>query len=320
MQKTQVQKNISVIPSARRERSFNLKKIISQRWLHFLVLPAFIITLIFHYVPIYGLVIAFKNYNVAKGILGSPWVGLKWFQLFIENPMFYRLFKNTFLLGFYSILWGFPAPILLALLLNEITHARFKRLVQTVSYLPHFISIVIIVGMLKTFASIDNGLFNQVMAFMGKEPVNFFAEAEYFRTLFVASDIWQQAGWGSIVYLAALSGVDEQMYEAALMDGANRWHKLWYITLPSLVPTITILFIMRVGHIFGANFEKVLLMQNPQTYAMSDVISTYVYREGIEGGRFSYTSAVGLFMSIISFIFLYTTNKLSKKFSENSLW
>lgn len=296
-----------------------IKKCKKQKYLILMSLPAFLIILIFSYFPMYGILMAFQNFNVAKGVSGSPWVGLKWFKLFFDNPLGFRLLKNTFLLGIYSLLWGFPAPIILALLMNEIYHEKFKKIVQTISYLPHFISTVVIVGMLKQMGSYD-GLFNQITGVFGMEPISFFLKPEWFRTLFIGSGIWQGVGWGTIIYLAAISSIDPQLYEAAILDGANRWHNIKYVTLPSIFPTITILFILSIGGILGADFMKVILMYNTKIYEVADIIGTYVYREGIQGARFSYTTAVGLFMSIISFILIYSANFLSKKFSETSLW
>ena len=282
-------------------------------------LPAFLVILVFHYFPVYGLIIAFKDYMPGKGIGGSSWVGFEWFRLFFNNPMAFRLFRNTFLLGFYTLLFGFPAPIILALLLNEIRNNAFKKTVQTISYLPHFISTVIIVGLLKEMTA-TTGLFNQIRIGLGLETAVFFAKARYFRLLFIGSGIWQQVGWGSIIYLAALAGVDVQLYESAIIDGAGRFRQMRYITIPSILPTIIILLLLSVGHIMGADYQKILLMYSPLTYETADVIGTYVYREGLVNARFSYSAAVGLFINVISFLFLFVTNQASKRLSEISLW
>lgn len=297
----------------------HFRELLRQKYLYLMVLPGFLIVLIFAYFPMYGVLIAFKDYNVAKGIWGSPWVGFKYFEEFFKNPLALRTIKNTVLLGLYGLLWGFPAPILLALLLNEIRNLRFKKLVQTISYFPHFISTVIIVGMLKEFASLD-GLFNKITGFFGMEPVQFMSEPEFFRTLFIGSGIWQGLGWGTILYLAALSNADPTLYDVASIDGANRWQKMKHISLPAILPTTMILFIMSVGGILGTDFMKVMLMYNPGVYETADVIGTYVYRVGLDGGRFEYASAVGLMLSIVSFLFVYVTNRFSRKFSETSLW
>jgi putative aldouronate transport system permease protein len=290
-----------------------------QYLLFLMVLPAFLVILIFCYFPMYGVQIAFRDYKVSLGFTRSPWVGLKHFRTFFSNPFAYRTIKNTLLLGLYGLLWGFPAPILLALLFNEINNAAFKRVVQTISYLPYFLSTVIIVGMLKNFAS-NTGIFNQFGAFLGHEPVHFFGESSWFRTLYIGSGIWQGLGWGTIIYLAALSGVNTELYDAAAIDGANRFQRIWHISLPAIFPTISILLILNTGGILAANFEKVLLMYNANIYDVADVIGTYVYREGIGNSKVSYSSAVGLFTSAVSFVLLFITNTISDRLSGNSLW
>ena len=297
----------------------SLRRLNRQKYLMVLVLPAFLTILIFNYFPIYGLIIAFKDYRIGRGILGSSWVGLKWFIRFLNNPLSFRLFRNTFLLGGFSLLWGFPAPIILAILLNEVINRTFKRAVQTVSYLPHFISVVVIVGILKEIMSL-HGPVNAVLVGWGIKPVQFFARPEWFRTLFIGSNIWQSVGWSSIIYLAALSGVDPQLIEASLIDGANRWHKIIHISIPTIMPTIVILLILSMGAILGSDFMKVLLMYNPLTYETADIIGTYVYREGIVDGNYSMATAVGLFMSALSFLFVFIANKISQRVSETSLW
>jgi putative aldouronate transport system permease protein len=290
-----------------------------QKYLYMMVLPGFLVVLIFNYLPMYGVLIAFKDYSVAKGIWGSSWVGFKYFTQFLDNPMAIRTIKNTVLLGLYSLLWGFPAPIILALLFNELRNMVFKRFVQTVSYFPHFISTVIIVGMVKELTSID-GLVNDITGFFGIDPISFLTESQFFRTIFISSGIWQGIGWGTILYLAALSSVDPTLYDVASIDGANRWDKMKNISLPSILPTTIILFILAIGGILGNDFTKILLMYNPGTYETADVIGTYVYREGLEGGRFEYATAVGLMLSVVSFGLIFITNSIVKKFSESSLW
>ena len=294
---------------------------LKQKYLIFMTLPGITVMLLFHYYPIYGIQIAFKNFNIGLGITGSPWAEpfLKWFNLFFSNPLIGRLFRNTLLLGFYSMLWSFPAPIILALIFNEVRSTKYKRVVQTISYLPHFISTVIIVGLLKEIFSFT-GPINSFFKQFGIVPINFMSEPGWFRTLFIGSGIWQGVGWGTIIYLAALSNIDVELYEAADMDGANRIQKMIYITIPSILPTVAVLFILNSGSMLNADFQKVLLMYNPQTYATADIISTYSYREAFETMRYSYSAAVGLLMSLISFIFLWFTNKVSKTLSENSLW
>ncbi|WP_242973343.1 ABC transporter permease [Clostridium thermosuccinogenes] len=284
-----------------------------------MALPGFLVVLIFNYFPMYGILIAFKDYSPVKGILGSDWVGFQHFQDFFRNPMATRILKNTLLLGIYTLLWSFPAPIILALLFNELKNQHFKKLVQTVSYFPNFISVVVVAGMLKEFCSRD-GLFNNLLGLFGVEPIMFLLKPEYFRTIFIASGIWQGVGFGSIIYLAALSSVDPTLYDVAEIDGANRWHKMLHVSWPAIKPTTVILLIFSVGGILGNDYQKILLLYSPETYSVSDVIGTYVYREGLQGARFEYTSAIGLFMSLVSFIILYLTNALSRKVSETSLW
>jgi len=275
--------------------------------------------LIFCYWPMYGVLIAFKDYKVAKGILGSPWVGLKHFINFLTDPYFWKLVRNTLLLNLLSLLFGFPAPILLALLLNEIPRPRYKAFVQTVSYLPHFISTVVVCGMIVNILSTD-GVVNTVLALLGTKRIPFMNRPEWFRFIYVVSGIWQGVGWGSIIYLAALTGVSVEIYEAAIIDGANRFQRILNVNLPCILPTITIMFILNVGSILGVAFEKVLLLYNPMTYETSDVIQTFIYRRGLLDVDFSFATAVGVFQSAIGLIFLATTNALSRRISEVSLW
>jgi putative aldouronate transport system permease protein len=296
-----------------------LRRLVLQRYLILLVLPAFLIILVFHYFPIYGLVIAFKDYGIGKGVWGSKWVGLKWFVQFLTNPFAFRLFRNTILLGVFSLAWGFPAPIILALLLNEIGSKRFKKVTQTISYLPYFISTVVMVGMMRDIFAMS-GPVNALLSNFGIKAILFFDIPGWFRPLFIGSNIWQGVGWGSIIYLAALSGVDPQLHEAAMIDGANRWHRMRHVSIPSIMPTIVVLFILSVGGVLGSDFMKVLLMYSPLTYESADIIGTYVFREGIENTNYSYASAVGFFMAVISFLLVFTTNKISQKVSETSLW
>ncbi len=296
-----------------------LAKVWRQKYLFLMVLPGFLAVLIFNYFPMYGILIAFKDYSPVRGILGSDWVGLQHFQDFFNNPMAFRILKNTLILGVYNLLWSFPVPIILALLFNELKNKIFKKVVQTVSYFPNFISVVIIAGMLTEFCSRE-GLFNQIVRMFGGEPVTFLLEPKYFRTIFIASGIWQSAGFGTIIYLAALSGVDPTLYDVANIDGAGRWQQMWNISLPALKPTMVILLIFSVSGILGSDFQKIILLYNPDTYEVADVIGSYTYREGVLGARFEYTTAIGLFMSVISFILLSLANLISRKVAEVSLW
>ncbi|GBF75098.1 hypothetical protein PA598K_03481 [Paenibacillus sp. 598K] len=282
------------------------------------VIP-FLFFIIFCYIPMFGIVIAFKNYNVFDGIAGSPWVGLQHFRNFLSDPYFYKLIRNTVLIGFYQILFAFPAPIILALLLNELRHALFKRFVQTVSYLPHFLSTVVVCGIIVNFASFE-GLINQFLGVLGMEPIHFLMMPEWFRTIYISSEIWQGIGWGSIIFLAALSGIDSQLYEAATIDGANRWRQMWHVTLPGIAPTIIIMLLFSIGAIMAVSFEKVLLLSNGSNFETADIISTYVYRRGLVSSDFSYATAVGLFNSVVALVFLTIGNTLSRRVSETSLW
>ncbi|WP_376771900.1 ABC transporter permease [Paenibacillus rhizosphaerae] len=284
-----------------------------------MVLPGLITVLVFSYFPMYGITIAFKDYNASKGIMGSPWVGFKYFTTFFHDPMAFRVLKNTLLLGLYTLLWSFPAPIILALLFNELRNKHFKKIVQTVSYFPHFISVVIVAGMLKDFTARD-GLFNQIITYFGGTPIMFLLEPGYFRTIFISSGIWQGVGFGTIIYLAALSGIDPTYYDVAEVDGASRWKKIVHITWPSIKPTTIILLIFALGGILGSDFQKIILLYSPETYSVADVIGSYVYRQGILGARYEYTTAIGLFMSVISFVILYISNWVSRKVSETSLF
>lgn len=295
-------------------------KIKRDRYLLLLVLPCLLYYVVFKYVPIFGIMIAFKDYNMFRGVFASDWVGLKYFQLFIQSPDFWPLLRNTFLLGFYNLLFGFPAPILLALLINEMRNAFFKRFVQTVSYLPHFISNVVVAGVIVMFLSPTSGMVNRILEAIGLDKINFMVEASWFRTIYVSSEIWQHVGWGTIIYLAALSAVDPQLYEASRIDGANRWKQTLHITLPGIAPAIVILLILDIGKIIEIGFEKVYLLSSPVTYETADIISTFVYRTGLALGNYSYATAIDVFTGVISFIFIIGANQISKKVSEHSIW
>ena len=268
----------------------------------------------------YGVQIAFKDFIVTKGITGSPWVGFAHFERFFNSYYFWRLIKNTLGLGLYELLVGFPIPILLALMLNEVKNKFFKRFVQTVTYAPHFLSTVVLVGMLFIFLSPRTGLVNQLIVAFGGEPVPFMVRPEWFKTLYVFSGIWQQMGWSSIIYFAALSGIDPQLHEAATVDGAGRLRRIWHINLPCIMPTIVILLILNTGSILSIGFEKVYLMQNAMNMESSDVISTYVYRSGILGAQYSFSAAVGLFNSVVNAIMLVVVNYMARRVGETSLW
>lgn len=290
------------------------------KYLLLLFLPAFVYYIMFKYVPMFGILISFKDYNPFQGVWASEWAGMKYFKMFFESPESWKLFRNTILLGFYKIIFGFPAPIILALLLNEVRRQVLKRFVQSVSYLPHFISNVVVVSMMFLFLSPSNGIVNNVIEWLGYESINFMQNENYFRSLYVLSDIWQHVGWETIIYLAALSAIDPQLYEAARVDGANRWNQLRHITLPGISSAIIILFILNIGQVLDIGFEKVLLMLNPSIYETADVLSTYVYRTGIQAMNYSYGTAIDLFTSVINLVFILTANWISRKVSDTSLW
>jgi putative aldouronate transport system permease protein len=256
-----------------------------------MLLPVLLYFVIFSYVPMYGVIIAFQDYLPGKSFFSSPWVGFKHFRDFFESIYFFRTIKNTFLLSIYSMIWGFWVPIAFALFLNELKDGRIKRFIQTVSYLPHFISLVVVIGMMKMFLDPSNGVINVRIGAFGGGRIDFFSSSEWFRTLYIASDIWQSFGWSSIIYLAALSGVDPTLYESADIDGASRLQKMFNITLPSLLPVTILLLILSLGNLMGVGFEKVILMYNPAVYDVSDIISTYTYRKGILEANYSYGTA-----------------------------
>lgn len=283
-------------------------------------LPCLLYYVIFKYLPMFGIVISFKDYSLFKGIWASDWAGFKYYLLFFNSPDFLVLLRNTFLLGFYNLVFGFPAPILLALLLNEVTSGIWKRFVQTVSYLPHFLSNVVAAGMVVMFLSPSSGIVNKAIQSLGFEPINFLMDPGYFRGIYVVSDIWQHVGWETIIYLAALTAIDPQLYEAARIDGASRWKQTLYVTLPGIAPTIVILLILNIGRVLEIGFEKVFLLYNPATYETADVIGTYVYRTGIISGNYSYATAIDLFTGLISLVLIYGANWGSRRIGGTSLW
>lgn len=317
-----VQRNIVKTATGNRaEKKWSMikKDLIRNRYIYLILLPVVAYYIVFHYGPMYGLQIAFKDYGLADGIWGSPWMGFDHFENFFGNYYFWRLIRNTLLINIYELLFAFPASIILALLLNEIRRSFFKRIVQTISYLPHFISIVVVVGMMIDFFARD-GLVNQLLGMIGLEPIAFMQESGWFRFMYVSSGVWQGIGWGSIIYLAAIANIDPTLYDAARIDGAGRWKQTLHITLPGIMPTIVILFILNMGSMLSVGSEKIILMYNPMTYETADVISTYVFRKGILGADFGYTAAVGLFNSVISFILIVLANSISKRVSEHKLW
>ncbi|MBQ8526677.1 MAG: sugar ABC transporter permease [Clostridia bacterium] len=289
------------------------------KYLYILSIPIIVYFIMFKYVPMFGLTIAFKDYNIVKGLFASEWVGLKYFKEFFTGIYFSRTLLNTLIISAMNIVIGFPVPIIFALMLNEITNNKFKKVVQTASYLPHFISMVVICGMITDFFSTD-GLISVLISKFGGENMTYIGEKDYFRAILVGTDVWQGFGWGSIIYLSALSGIDEQLYEAAAIDGAGKWKQLLHVTLPGIANTIIIMLILRLGQVLAVGYEKIILLYSPQTYEVADVISSYTYRMGILNGKYSYSAAVGLFQSVVNLLFLVTTNKISKKYTETSLF
>ncbi|MDF2645923.1 MAG: sugar transporter permease [Paenibacillus sp.] len=296
------------------KRDFLLNK-----YLYLMMVPVLAYYFIFHYAPMYGALIAFKEYTPNKGILGSEWVGFQHFNDFFSSYYFWRILKNTVIISLYSLCFEFPAPIILAILINELTNKKFQRFVQTVTYMPYFISLIVIVGMIKDFTN-NGGLINNFLTYFGFNDTAMLQKPELFRTIYILSEIWQKIGWESIIYLAALMGIDQEQYEAAKMDGASRIKQIWHVTLPGILPTIAIMFILRMGNLLNVGFEKIILLYNPSTYDTADVISSFVYRKGLIEFGWSYSSAVGLFNSVINLALLIAANKISKKISENSLW
>ena len=289
------------------------------RALYLLVLPVLIFYIVFHYKPMYGAIIAFKDYSPGIGITNSPCVGFANFIRFFKGPYFTRLIRNTLLLSLYSLLFGFPAPIILALLLNEVRNKKFKSVTQTITYLPHFISMIVVTGMISNFC-LSNGLFNDIIALFGGERSPLLQNPNLYRTIYVASSIWQEIGWGSIIYLSALSGVDAQLYEAASIDGAGKWKQMLHVTLPGISPTIITMLILKMGSLMSLGYEKTILLYNASTYETADIISSYTYRVGLMDQDWSYSTAIGLFNSVINCILLVLSNRLSKKLSDTSLW
>ncbi len=308
-------------PDASKKKRRLMKKIWRYRYLYLMLLLPMAFYLVFCYWPMYGLQIAFKDYNIRAGITGSSWAEpiFQYFEDYLTDPYFWKVVRNTLLLNFYSLIFAFPAPIILALLLNELRSQKYKKAVQSISYLPHFLSTVVVCGMVVNFLA-NSGPINDIIEALGGTRIQFLMEAKYFRTIYILSGIWQNIGWNSIIYFAAITNVDQGLYEAAIVDGAGRFRRCIHITLPGIMPTITIMLIMQIGNLLTVGYEKIILLYNGSTYDTADVISTYVYRKGIEGADYSYSTAVGVFSSVIGLIFIWGANKFSAKVSENSLW
>jgi putative aldouronate transport system permease protein len=309
------------LPLVKPKRVSVFAKSLRKNWdLYLLISPVIVYFIVFEYIPMYGLQIAFKNFVAVKGIMGSPWVGFEHFDRFFRSYYFWRLIKNTLGIRLYSLVVGFPAPLILALMINEVRSKRFQKFVQTITYAPHFLSTVVMVGLILMFLSPNKGIINHLIQIFGGQPIAFLTEPAWFKSVYVFTGVWQGMGWGSIIYLAALAGIDPQMHEAAIMDGASRIRRIWHINLPSIMPTIMILLILNMGHVMSVGFEKVFLMQNNLNVEASDVISTYVYRNGILGAQYSFSAAVGLFNSVVNFLLLLIVNSIARRVKQTALW
>ena len=289
------------------------------KYIYLMLLPVVIYYIVFHYLAMGGLVIAFQNYKPKLGILGSKWVGLKHFEDFLTGKYAWSVIRNTLVLNLYLLLFGFPAPIILALLMNELRDNAYKKTLQTVSYMPHFISLVVVCGLLVDF-SMSDGLFNNVLALFGFERTNLLGSNQYYRTVYIVSNIWQNVGWNSIIYLASLSSVDNSLHEAAAIDGAGRLRRIWHVNIPAILPVIVIQLIMRIGNLMSQGYEKTILLYSPVVYETADIISSHVYRYGLEKTNYSYGAAVGVFNSLVNLVFLCTANQVSRRLTETSLW
>ena len=308
-------------PSVKRKhRQQTIRRMIDNRALYLMILPAFLYILIFHYWPMYGVQIAFRNFNFADGITGSKWVGMKWFSYFFRSNNFGLLVRNTLILSFYDLLAGFPVPILLALIMNAVPSRRFRKVSQTITYLPHFISVIVLVGMMNSMFSVNSGWVSTIVRALGGTPTYIMGEAKYFRHVYVWSGVWQQMGWNSIIYLAALTSIDPGLHEAAMIDGAGKLRRIWHIDLPGIGETIAIMLILKFGSMMSTGFEKIYSMQADLNLSVSEVISTYVYKMGMMNNKYSYSAAISLFNNVINFILLILVNKASSKLSGSSLW
>lgn len=287
--------------------------------LYLMLLPTVLYYLVWGYGPMYGIIIAFKEFTPRKGILGSPWAGFKYFQEFFTGPFAFRLIRNTVMINFWNLVFAFPLPIIFALLLNEVKNTFYKRTVQTITYMPYFVSLVVVCGIIVDFTASD-GVLGELTKMLGGTPKNLLSDPKYLRTIYVVSELWQRLGWDSIIFLAALTGINPELYEAAIIDGAGKFKQVIHVTIPGIMPTIAILLILRVGSLMSLGFEKVILLYNPLIYETADVISSYVYRKGIVESNFSFATAVGLFNSVVNFILVILANKISAKMTEVSLW
>ncbi|MBD7970178.1 ABC transporter permease [Paenibacillus gallinarum] len=297
-----------------------MRDLIRDRWLYFMLAPGIAYFIIFKYVPMYGISMSFQDYQPYLGFFDSPWVGFKHFERFFGEPQFWMLFRNTAILALYNLIFFFPLPIMLALMLNEVRSSFYKRFVQTLVYIPHFVSWVVVVGIFYMLFTTENGLINEFLFQLTGKKIAFLQDPEWFRTMIVSQSIWKEVGWGTIIFLAALAGVDLQLYEAARMDGAGRWRQLWHITLPAIKSTIVILLILRLGNFLDSGFEQIFLMLNPTTRDVGEVFDTYVYVKGLTQAQYSYSAAVGLFKSVVGLVLVVSANWLAKRFGEEGVY
>lgn len=315
--------SVSALKSIPKTKKSKRMKFLANRDIpiYILIAPALLLIIIFNYLPMYGLIIAFKDYNPYRGIMRSSWVGFKYFEQFLKDPNFWRVLRNTVLFNVYYLIFGFPAPIILALLLNEVGKKWFKKIVQTISYLPYFISWVVVSGVVVSILSPTSGIINVVLHnLFGIKPIYFLAKPEHFRTIVIASWIWKDIGYYSIYYIAAMTSIDPQLYEAAKIDGANRWKQTLHVTLPGIKPIAMVLFMLTVGNLMTVGIDQIFNLYNPLVYNVGDVISTYTYRLGLESMQYSLTTAIGITQSLINFALVYLANKIVKKFNGWALW
>lgn len=311
----------SAVPDRRKRFPRRLwENILRYPVLYLMVLPLLIYYVVFHYFPMYGIVIAFQRFVPARGLMGSKWIGLNNFRDFFTDPYFFRLVRNTFMISLYQLVFGFPVPVLFALLLNEVKSKAFVKGAQTVTYMPHFISAIVVCGILLDFTKSDGLITNLLGSLFGMERMNMLSRKDWFRTIYTSLNIWQEFGWESVIFFAALSGIDPALYEAARVDGAGRFRQAAHVSLPGLLPTIVILLILRMGRMLSVGWEKIILLYNPMTYETADVISTYVYRRGLLQFEYSYGAAVGLFNSLVNCMLLLLANAVSRRVNETSLW
>jgi putative aldouronate transport system permease protein len=301
-----------------RKRTFR-KHMTQHKWLYIFLIPGFLYLIVFKYIPMAGILIAFQDFSLVRGITGSKWVGLENFEYLVQAPDFYKVLRNSIVLSVYQIAFGFPAPIILAIMLNEVKSLRFKQISQTVMYLPHFISWVVLAGIVMNFLSPSTGIVNEIIKSAGHEPIPFLLKPEYFRTIIISAEVWKGVGWGTILYLAAIISIDPTLYESARVDGAGRFQQIRHITLPGIATTIIVLLILQVGHILDNGFEQVFLLSNPMTYDVADVFETYTYRIGLIDGRLAFASAVGLFKALVGLVLILLANRLARMFGKQ-IW